>query len=117
MVIRPGRLMNAADKPGAKESERGMSRRLLLALFIAGVVAANVVDAAGDRRPQMRIGGWGRVVDPDGDCSVSIEGARVTIRVPETSHEFAAELDRWNAPRIVRTVRQDFVAQVKVCGD
>jgi regulation of enolase protein 1 (concanavalin A-like superfamily) len=65
----------------------------------------------------MRIEGWGRVVDPDGDCTVSIEGARVKILVPETSHEFAAELKRWNAPRIARTVRQDFIAQVKVCGD
>lgn len=60
--------------------------------------------------------GWGEVVDPDGDCTVRFEEEGVTIEVPGTPHDLSAELEITNAPRILRDVEGDFIAEVKVVG-
>src|SRR5262249_30864558 len=41
---------------------------------------------------------------------------KVTVKVPGTAHDFAGELGRWNAPRVLSTVRGDFIIEVKVSG-
>ena len=88
------------------------SRRLLLIavglLSIAGVAA--------DKGPVLAIKGWGDIIDPDNDCTVKVEGEKVTVNVPATAHDFAGELGRWNAPRVLSTIRGDFIIEVKVSG-
>jgi regulation of enolase protein 1 (concanavalin A-like superfamily) len=60
---------------------------------------------------------WGTVIDPDEDCDVRWEPARVTIAIPGTAHGLSVELERLNAPRVVRRVEGDFVVQVAVAGE
>ena len=60
--------------------------------------------------------GWGRVFDPDGDCAIVPDGGAVSMKVPGTAHDFAAELKRWNAPRILSEQSGDFVAEVRISG-
>lgn len=59
---------------------------------------------------------WGQVTDPDGDCKIAQDGDRVTIEVPGTPHDLSAELNLLNAPRILREVEGDFIAEVRVGG-
>jgi squalene-hopene/tetraprenyl-beta-curcumene cyclase len=58
--------------------------------------------------------GWGEVVDPDGDCKLTLEGDRLAILVPGKLHDLHAEAEKSNAPRVMREVEGDFVAVVKV---
>ncbi|MCA1685014.1 MAG: DUF1349 domain-containing protein [Planctomycetia bacterium] len=69
----------------------------------------------GKASPQVK--GWGQAYDPDGDCEISPSDGGVTIKVPGTAHDFAAELQRRNAPRVLSDVKGDFIAQVKVSGE
>jgi WD40 repeat protein/regulation of enolase protein 1 (concanavalin A-like superfamily) len=68
------------------------------------------------------IPGWGEVIDPDGDCTISEKEGKLTIAVPGTLHGLrqrsgTLEKRSFNAPRILREVDGDFCAQVKVSGD
>jgi regulation of enolase protein 1 (concanavalin A-like superfamily) len=80
------------------------------------VTAATAADDATNRY----LPGWGRVVDPSGDCDVSFDAGRnrLTIAVPGTPHVLSAEDPSlpMNAPRVVRRVRGDFTAEVRVLG-
>jgi regulation of enolase protein 1 (concanavalin A-like superfamily) len=89
-------------------------RSLLLAVLFASVLAGAA--RPGDDKKVAEFKGWGRLVDPDGDCKVSSENGRVTIMIPGTVHALSAELEKMNAPRILREVDGDFIAQVKVSG-
>jgi regulation of enolase protein 1 (concanavalin A-like superfamily) len=64
--------------------------------------------------------GWGRVLDPSGDCVVSLDAERdrLKITVPGTPHLLSAEDTKlpMNAPRVVRRIRGDFTASVRVLG-
>lgn len=60
------------------------------------------------------IPGWGEVIDPDGDCTISEKEGKVTIAVPGTPHDLGIAS---NAPRVLRDVEGDFRVQVKVSGD
>jgi regulation of enolase protein 1 (concanavalin A-like superfamily) len=62
------------------------------------------------------IDGWGNAYDPDGDCKFTVEEGRLRIAVPGTDHALAIERGQVNAPRVVREVYGDFIAQVKVSG-
>ena len=50
------------------------------------------------------IEGWGRPVDPDGDCAFNVDNDGMTIRVPGTPHDLSIELNRMNAPRVLQDV-------------
>lgn len=63
-----------------------------------------------------QIEGWGKFLDPDGDCSSMMQAGKLTIRVPGTPHDLSAELRRMNAPRVLREVKGDFAVEVKVGG-
>jgi hypothetical protein len=87
-------------------------RRLLL-------VAVGLLSSAGlaaDQGPMLSIKGWGDIIDPDKDCTIGVEGEKVTVRVPGTAHDFAGELGRWNAPRVLSPAHGDFIIEVKVIG-
>jgi serine/threonine protein kinase/regulation of enolase protein 1 (concanavalin A-like superfamily) len=59
-----------------------------------------------------------RILDPDADCRVLLDKAndRASILVPGVAHLLSAEIDRMNAPRIVREVAGDFEVRVRVTG-
>jgi regulation of enolase protein 1 (concanavalin A-like superfamily) len=72
---------------------------------------------AGDQKPGKHIPGWGDVSDPDRDCEITAAKGEVTIKVPGKAHDFAADIQRWNAPRILTPVKGDFIVEVKVAGE
>jgi regulation of enolase protein 1 (concanavalin A-like superfamily) len=66
--------------------------------------------------PQPTLQGWGEVIDPDGDCRISLDKDRLTIAVPGTKHDLSAETGDMRAPRVLRTIEGEFIAHVKVAG-
>jgi regulation of enolase protein 1 (concanavalin A-like superfamily) len=98
----------------------------LLGLFVTAVLLA-ASGLSGPSRPPAAPGeaqpapaaalpGWGEVVDPDGDCTVTPQGQTLSITVPATPHDLSAELGQVNSPRVLQDVEGDFSARVKVCG-
>lgn len=79
---------------------------LLLLLVVCQVLAAPA--------PEPFKSGWERAVDPSRDCKFVIKGDRLTIELPGGDHELAPKRGRFNAPRLLREVNGDFVAQVRV---
>lgn len=57
---------------------------------------------------------FGQFIDPDGDCSLKIQGPRLSLTVPGKLHTFSAEQRVYNAPRLLQDVEGDFIAEVKV---
>lgn len=82
--------------------------------LLAGVLTVAV---PADDKTGKAIAGWGTIIDPDGDCQITAVKGQVTIQVPGKAHDFAGELRRWNAPRILSPVNGDFVVEVKVGGE
>lgn len=80
------------------------------------VVAAGLVALPAGRAQDRPVEGWGVVSDPDGDCKVKALKGRLTMSLPGAAHDFAAELQRWNAPRALSKVEGDFIVEVKVSG-
>jgi regulation of enolase protein 1 (concanavalin A-like superfamily) len=56
------------------------------------------------------------VTDPDRDCQVRVDGDKLTISIPAIRHDLSAELGHVNAPRVLRKIEGDFIAEVKVSG-
>lgn len=91
-----------------------MFRRRTVLLPVA--VCLLVLVARADDKAGTRLRGWGEVIDPDHDCQIALDRDKVTVKVPAKVHDYAAELQRWNAPRILSEVGGDFIAEVKVSG-
>jgi hypothetical protein len=75
-----------------------------------------------DPKPDRRgLAAWGQVVDPNGDCTITENDGKLTIKVPGTLHDLnPGETDpkkRNTAPRVLREVQGDFVLTVKVTAD
>jgi regulation of enolase protein 1 (concanavalin A-like superfamily) len=81
---------------------------------IAALCAISLLHAADS---DLSIEGWGDIVNPDGDCAIAVNGEGVAFTLPGTAHDFAAELERWNAPRVMSDVRGDFSIEVKISGE
>jgi regulation of enolase protein 1 (concanavalin A-like superfamily) len=62
------------------------------------------------------IKGWGTVVDPDSDCKISDDKAKLTITVPGGHHNltYREDFTKLNSPRILQNAKGNFVLQVKV---
>ncbi len=65
--------------------------------------------------------GWGEAIDPDGDCSFGVAEGRLTITVPAPAppskgHGLEAEGNTLNAPRVLREIEGDFIADLRVGG-
>jgi regulation of enolase protein 1 (concanavalin A-like superfamily) len=89
-----------------------------LILFLAAVVSrAELAHSNFSSKPK-KISGWGKAHNPDGDCQFFTSGDDLLISVPATNgpHDLAAEINVVNAPRVLRSVRGDFVVQVCVDG-
>ena len=72
--------------------------------------------AADTDKPGPKLKGWGQVVDPDRDCDVTFKDGAVEFKVPGTPHDFAADIKVQNSPRVLRELKGDFSAEVKVSG-
>ena len=59
---------------------------------------------------------WGEVIDPDNDCKISAQARALEIQVPGTHHDLNADIDKFNAPRVVREVSGDFTVTTKIVG-
>jgi regulation of enolase protein 1 (concanavalin A-like superfamily) len=59
---------------------------------------------------------WGKPLDPDKDCKFTFTKDSVTIEVPGKAHDYYGS-GRTNAPRLLRPVKGDFVAEVRVRGE
>jgi hypothetical protein len=75
--------------------------------------------ARADEKPGKNIPGFGVASDPDGDCDITFKDGKVQLTLPGKAHDFAADLKRWNAPRVLAPtpVRGDFIAELKVGGE
>lgn len=58
--------------------------------------------------------GWGKPIDPDGDCRFVKDRAALSIEVPGKPHELDPSARRTNAPRLLREVTGNFDALVRV---
>src|SRR5689334_10325794 len=87
-------------------------RRVAVAVLCA--VAALPATAAPAPAPRPWLTDWDRPVDPDGDCLFHRHGDVLALTVPGKAHLLNAK--RKNAPRLLRDVEGDFVAQVRVSG-
>ena len=56
---------------------------------------------------------WGEVIDPDGDCELKLQAGDLVCDVPGTLHDLNIDIEKNNAPRVVRVVDGDFVATVQ----
>ena len=72
-----------------------------------------LVMAVATTRPANPIG---EAIDPDDGDAITADGDRVTIVTADTPHDFAAELQQWNAPRVLSKAEGDFTLEVKVSG-
>jgi regulation of enolase protein 1 (concanavalin A-like superfamily) len=57
-----------------------------------------------------------RIEDPNHDCHVNTDDNQITMRLPGTAHDFASELETWNAPRALAKVSGDFNIEVRISG-
>ena len=87
-----------------------------LVLVLVCVCTLSPVPSLG-QEPARKLEGWGQIVDPDGDCEFSAEDRQATITVPGTPHDLSSELNRMNAPRIIRSIEGDFTLAVIVNGE
>jgi tetratricopeptide (TPR) repeat protein/regulation of enolase protein 1 (concanavalin A-like superfamily) len=101
------------------ESSEGQSTREGDGSSQAGVTAGSsgtprLHPAPGATAPTGRIAAWGVFVDEDGKSSIEVSGGRVEISVPAGAYDLGAEIGNVSAPRLLRPVEGDFVAQVTV---
>ncbi|QJW96795.1 DUF1349 domain-containing protein [Frigoriglobus tundricola] len=90
-----------------------MWMRCLLLAVAVGLPSPTAVPAA--EKPE-HLAGWGKPTDPDGDCKIKLDKKVLTMKLPGAAHDFAGELERWNAPRVMSKVDGDFILEVKVSG-
>lgn len=88
----------------------------MLPTVIGPAVAAWRLGPKSHGQPVADIQGWGTAFDPLGDCSMECDGTTLVIGVPGTLHDFSVERGRVDAPRLLREVEGDFVADVTVAG-
>jgi regulation of enolase protein 1 (concanavalin A-like superfamily) len=81
-----------------------------LTLIFLGVELSHGVEEYGEFK------GWGNAVDPDGDCKFTVQKGRLSIGIPGVDHALGFERGQMNAPRVLRAVEGDFIAEVKVSG-
>jgi regulation of enolase protein 1 (concanavalin A-like superfamily) len=90
-----------------------MGRKLGIGvLFLTAMSLA----AAAQEHKARNLKGWGEASDPDGDCRIMLDGNKLTMQVPGTWHDLGAESGKLNAPRVLRPITGDFLAEVKVGG-
>ena len=84
---------------------------------IGPIVASWRLGPKVEERPLAAVVGWGDAFDPLGDCAIKGAGASLRIEVPGTLHDLSVEQGKVTAPRVLRAVEGDFVAEVTVAGE
>jgi regulation of enolase protein 1 (concanavalin A-like superfamily) len=84
--------------------------------FTEGTTPVKKVAVKGEDTAR-EIPGWGRAINPDGDCTIRPDGKALVIDVPGGKGHGLAQTDDYNAPRVLREVEGDFLFQVKVVGE
>jgi regulation of enolase protein 1 (concanavalin A-like superfamily) len=87
---------------------------LKLMFVVAALLAAPGFSQ--DKLPKT-LKGWGEVVDPSRDCKFALDRDQLTIEIPGTKHDLSAEVGDLTAPRVLKAIEGDFIAQVKVSGN
>lgn len=77
---------------------------------LALLLAPGMADAQ-DGAP---IPGWGQLIDPDGDCTIRLDGTALVVEVPGAPHVLRAYPHPRNAPRVLRDIESNWTATVKV---
>jgi len=90
--------------------------RLLCWIAVPALATSLAALAPPDDKPGAAVGAWGQAVDPKGDCKIALDGEKLTIEVPGSLHDLSVEAGDVNAPRVLRPIEGDFIAQVKVAG-
>jgi uncharacterized protein (TIGR03067 family) len=88
-----------------------------MALFVANTLPDapnNVTSAPLPSLSTRSIPGWGNVIDPDGDCTLTFADEKLTVQLPGSDHAWMPEAHRTNAPRVLQEVTGPFDMQVKV---
>jgi regulation of enolase protein 1 (concanavalin A-like superfamily) len=86
--------------------------RIFCFLFLlAGSAAWGVSEEV---KPFDNVPGWGRVVDPAGDCAFEHNDNTFTIRVPGEGHDLWPLKGKVNAPLVLQEVEGDFTVEVLV---
>jgi hypothetical protein len=57
---------------------------------------------------------WGETIDPEKDCTFKLDGDKLRIKIPETTHTLTPEDGSSKAPRVRREVAGDFDVRVTV---
>jgi regulation of enolase protein 1 (concanavalin A-like superfamily) len=72
--------------------------------------------AAAAQDKKVKIPGWGEVVDPDGDCTMTEKKGILTVTIPGTHHNLnpTPDFNNLSAPRVLQEVEGDFLLEVKV---
>jgi regulation of enolase protein 1 (concanavalin A-like superfamily) len=96
------------------EAHMRPTSRWKLSLVIAALLPSSGFSQDG---PTRTLKGWGQAVDPAKDCKFHLDGDRLMIEVPGTKHDLSAEVGDMKAPRVLREIEGDFIAQVKVSGN
>jgi len=58
--------------------------------------------------------GWGKVIDPVGNCPVDFVDSGISLSIPAGLHDMNPRLQSTNAPRVVHDVEGDFLYEVRV---
>jgi hypothetical protein len=82
----------------------------MLALLSGGLAATRAADV----KPLETVKGWGRIVDPVGDCTFNDADGKFTIKVPGAYHDLWPVKGKVNAPLVLQDVVGDFTIDVLV---
>ena len=97
-----------------------MKTNLSPALFVIAASLLTSQTFADDARhtSNANISDWGKPTDPDGDCKFFRAPGELLISVPGSNgpHDLATDVNKTNAPCVLKAVSGDFSIQVKVDG-
>jgi len=89
-----------------------MIRALFVLAFLPAITIAAPVPK--ERPNEKLIREFGTPVDPDKDCSFTLDEKKLKITVPAGEHNFVNGRGLANTARVIRSVDGDFVAQVRI---
>lgn len=89
----------------------------VLGAIVGPLVAAWRLGPVNQERVSSEVPEWGQLFDPSEDCSIRSAAKTLDIQVPGALHALNVETAEMTAPRVLRPVEGDFVAEVTVTGE
>jgi uncharacterized protein (TIGR03067 family) len=121
--LRRGTLTVSGTEPGSpsipKYFNAADSRTLVFTKNGTAATPAEIVNtsAPAEEKSTGFISGWGDVINPDKDCTLTLENGKLNVAVPGTDHALMPARGKMNAPRIMQEVTGPFDVQVKVSAN